>query len=564
MVKKTDTGIDSDTIQRMQKRADELVTLYSKRDIDLFKRFREMYFINTEDIKRQQQVDENDWAVTLSPSSRNEVVGMVRLLETSTLSVHVRDVDKADSDKIEKACKDILRISGEFRRARIESDAALSAVLYGPVTMYAETVDDLLAVERKGAYGAHVKSRLEELQKRTPALVRVINAEQSYPDWGDFGMIGHLWKHQVRGSTLKEMWGESDLKDDQEYVIRDMLNWKNRLVWVEGRKDYLFARPHGLASLNIVSRYAGGSSLFAKPEEQMQSFLYAKAMSRIDKRENAMYTALATAINTRGLLGPLLAIDPENAPTKIIINHQGGVRYIVAKAQQVDEKIIDPVIFQWKNILDELSGQSTIYRQTLGENIDVGTFSALAMLSNSGKLPLVDVRRAMEMAFRDIFLHILNRIKSEGIENSLISPNEIPDDIDIEVNLEPDLPQDALRNAQIVTQLRNADANISDEWANTNILNIPNSNEMFKTKVKEDIRKAMVKAITQDPNVLGQFLSIVMGQGGSAGNNGGGGTHTMPDGSTMPNSEMPAPPQTGPNIEQMPRTDAMIPPQERK
>jgi len=553
-------AISAEEITAMKQRATDLISFYGKRDRELYARYREMFFIEPAEAARDQTVDEKDWAITRSPTSRNEVIGMVRLLETSTLSIHVPDADQADSENIEKACKAMLRVSGEFRRARIESDAALSAVLYGPVTMYGETVDDLMAVKREGNYGQYVKARMEEIRKRTPVLLRVINAEQSYPDWGEFGMMAHLWKYKVRGSVIKERWGTMNVKDNLDYTIYDMINWTNRLVWAEGIQTPLLAGPHGLKSLNIVSRYAGGSSLFAEPEKQMQSFLFAKAMSRIDKRENALLTTIATALNQRGLLGPLLAIDPENAPDKIQINFQGGVRYIIAKAQQVDEKVIDPVVFQWKTMLDELSGQSTIYRQTLGENLDISTFSSLAMLSNSGKLPLVDARRAIEMAFRDILLHSLARIRDEGIENDLIKPTDIPQDIELEVNLEPDLPQDSLRNAQIVTQLKNAGANVSDEWMNTNILNIPNSAEMFKTKTKEDILKALVRSVTENPQVLQQLLASAMGAPPvpPPGNGAGGGTHTMPDGSTMPDAAM-----AGENMEQMPRTEPVPQQQER-
>lgn len=557
-------------IEKLKKRSQQVVSAYGART-ELYTRYREMFFMTDESRRpMNSKVDEKDWAITVSPSARNEVVGMVRLLDTSEIHVEVRDGNEPapKSDKIEQALLTMLRVSGEFRRARVESDAALSAVLYGPVVMYSESVADVQTT----AKSVYQKRQLERIAKRTPFLIRNLNSEQSFPEWGEFGLLSHTWEYRVRGAVLEERWGVKDVKPDQEYMVRDIYDCENRLVYVDGRKDVLFAGPHGLDTIPVVVRYAGGSSLFHKPEEQMQSFLYAKAKSRLDKRENAMLTAMATAVNVRGMMGPLIAIDPENAPQQVQVDFSGHIRTIKAKVQQVDDKVIDPVLFQWKNLLDELSAQSTIHRQTLGENISGSTFSALNMLSNAGKLPLVDMQRGIEMAFRDVFLNILLRIKTEGIENELISPQDIPDDIELDVTLEPDLAQDDLRNAQIVSQLKGSGANVSDEWINTNLLKIGDSNEMFRQKTKEELRKAIVGQIMQNPQVMGQFVQVVMGAPKTPPPAPPQTTNTLGEGSQEMPPEMMAqmqaqggPPQgmmPGAGGEQMPMTDAMPMPSE--
>lgn len=567
--KNSQPAMSESDIEKLKKRSQQVVAAYGART-ELYTRYREMFFMTDESRRpMNSKVDEKDWAITVSPSARNEVVGMVRLLDTSEIHVEVRDGNESapKSDKIEAALLTMLRVSSEFRRARVESDAALSAVLYGPVVMYSESVADVQTT----AKSYYQKRQLERIAKRTPFLIRNLNSEQSFPEWGEFGLLSHTWEYKVRGAVLEERWGVKDVKPDQEYVVRDIYDCENRLVYVDGRKDALFAGPHGLDTIPVVVRYAGGSSLFHKPEEQMQSFLYAKAKSRLDKRENAMLTAMATAVNVRGMMGPLIAIDPENAPQEVKIDFSGHIRTIKAKVQQVDDKVIDPVLFQWKNLLDELSAQSTIHRQTLGENISGSTFSALNMLSNAGKLPLVDMQRGIEMAFRDVFLNILLRIKTEGIENELIAPQDIPDDIELDVTLEPDLAQDDLRNAQIVSQLKGAGANVSDEWINTNLLKIGDSNEMFRQKTKEEFRKAIVGQIMQNPQVMGQFMQAVMGKG-SGQPSAGGQPPSLPAGGQEMTPEMMAQMQAqgGPpqgmmpeaGGEQMPMTDAMPMPSE--
>jgi hypothetical protein len=135
---------------------------------------------------------------------------------------------------------------------------------------------------------------------------------------------------------------------------------------------------------------------------------------------------------------------------------------------------------------------------------------------------------------------------------------DIPDDVDIEVTLEPKLPQDNLRNAQIVTQLKSSGANVSDEWINTELLQIADSNEMFQQKTKEEIRKAILGSIMQNPQMMQQFVMAAMGQSAQPQ---APQPPQAPQGGMMP-PEMP--PQAGQeNMEAMPMTDAMPLPEER-
>jgi len=231
---------------------------------ELYARYKEMYFMEDDAKPKWAEVDEKDIAVTISPTARNEVTGMVRLLDTSEMNITVKKAGKkaGQSDKIEAALKTMLRVSGEYRRTRIEADAALSSVLFGPVTLYSESVDDLITVNAKDKYR---KAQLEEVQGRTPFLIRTINAEESYPDWGEFGLIAHKWKYTVKGSDLKNRWGvEADRTKD--YIVHDVYDCESRLVYAEGVDNPLLAKKHGLKRIPIVQRYAGGSNLFHKPE----------------------------------------------------------------------------------------------------------------------------------------------------------------------------------------------------------------------------------------------------------------------------------------------------------
>jgi len=573
MAKKQTNTID---VEKIKKRAKRIEDSHMAQH-ELFERYREIYFMKNAEKPKNSGVDDKDWKITISPSGRNEVIGMKRLLDTGEIHVEIKSEGKTyqASDKIEEGLKAMLRVSGEMKRARVEKDANLSAALWGPVVMRAESVDDLITAQKNEAY----KKRLEKMRKRTPFFISPINAEESYPEWGKFGMLAHVEKYKVAGAELKETWGVT-CDEDKEYNVHDYLDLENRVVWADELKETIYSGPHKMDDMNVIVRYSGGSSLFFKPEEQLQSFLYAKAEGEWDKRENLWWTYLFTAIYREGLPGKTILVEAtEGTQPEVSADYSAGIRNIVvngAKATALPSNIIDGDIMQLKNMMDDVSGDSTIRGQTLGENIRGATFSSLAMLSSAGKLPMIDPQEAVEQAFTDMFLHILNRIKEEGIENDLVPPADIPDDIEVIVTMEAKLPQDNLRNAQIASALGDK---VSDEWVHTNLLQIGNSEEMKKSIAKDAIYKAMIGKIAQDPQYIDQYIRAALGMGGPQqtpppqGPGGPMGPQQPPTPDElammqqqgqgpMPTPEEMAMMQQG-GMEGQPQTDSMIPPQER-
>lgn len=563
--------LSQEEINSIKKRARALESTYGKRSA-MFQRYREIFFMDNMDKPKDQTVDKGDWALTPSPSGRNEVTGMKRLLDTSEIHITVKEGQEtsSNSDKIEAGLKTILDVSGEGREARVESDAMLSAVLYGPTVLAAEALNDSLSVKGIPEYK---RLHLQKLARRSPFIIRAINPEESYIERDEGLVTLHLWKYKLLGSKLKNRWGITEGGDNTEYIVWDVFTPEYHVVWADGIKTDLLAAPHNLNCVPIASSTAGGTELFHKPEERINSFLFAKAKAELDKRENMVLSAIMTQVKRRGMLGPMYWIDPENAPDDIEINYQSGIMYAKGKVSATNEKIIDPIIMQVKGLLDELSGESTIRGQTLGDNINGSTFSALAMLSSAGKLPMVDSQRALSASFRDIFLHILYRIKTEVIENTLIEPASIPDDVDVEVSFDPKLPQDSLRNAQVASQLGDK---VSEEWIHTNLLQISDTPAMQKQIAKEQIKKALLAKLAEDEQVMGQMIQAITGTPKQP---------PAPPAGAQPPTGQPMQPPAGPGqfdpsqmdpemmaqmmaqggggMEAMPKTDPMVPPMER-
>jgi len=510
-----------DQIKQMESLTTSTISNYGAL-VTMEDRYEEIYFMTRRDgLKGLPNKDQDDIKETISSSGRDAVIGLKRIMDTA--KVHVKVKDAKDADKIEAALLKMLKTSGEFKQASVEKDLNLSTALFGPASLAVECVDDLIETQTKEGQepNEYVSRQLELIKKKTPFLIRALNAKQSFPIWGAYGMVGHVWKYTIKGSEVRDRWGV-DVDDSKDYVITDTFHYEKRLIKAEGISEPLMAcewvtrdpkgKIIGSISIPIFTRYAGGSSLFHEPEKQMQPLLYAKAKGEWDKRENLFWTYLFTSLYSQGLPGPLLLIDPDNAGQDIRVNYQDGIRTIVAKAQLADPQVIDGDVIQIKRLMDEQAATSTIQPQTLGANTQGVTFSQFAIANKAGLIPAQDPKEALEAIYRDAFTHILERIKHEGIENDLLNATDIPDDIELEVTIEPDLAQDDLRNAQVAAQLRNANSNVSDEWINTNILHIANSKEMRKQKDKEDIHKAIIQKIIQDPNLLQKYVMAALGE----------------------------------------------------
>ncbi len=585
-------SLTPEEISEMKSLAIQIISSYGTRDT-LARRYEEIYFMDNQEQPRGLDIDKNDIKTTISPSGRNDVTGLKRILDTGEIQIKVKDKKgiHAKSDKIEAGLKTMLRVSSEHGKAAVEKDLNLSAILFGMSVLTVESVDDMITAKTKDADGndkagvnKFVTRQLEELRKRTPFLIGSMNAMQSYPEWGEYGMVGHVRKYSVRGNVLKERWGCADVsvKVDQNYTVTDFFHYDKRLVFAESVKDVLFADTwmgdNDVAKLPVFVRYGGGSDLWNEPEKQLQPFLYAKAKGEWDKRENLYWTYLFTAVFLQGLPGPTLIKDPDDS-SDVVVSYDKGVKIITAKGKLENINVIDGDVLQLKNLMDAENARSTIRPEAFGGGADGATFSGYVTSMNASKLPTEDPKEGISKVYRDACLYILQRIKAEGIENELISPMDIPDDVELDVTLEPNLTQDDLRNAQVVTNLKAANTNISDEWMNTNILKIADSQAMFKQKTKEDIRKAIVMQILQNPELMKPLIMSAMGQkaqpqpvssdqlavpAGSVQSSVDQGEQPSPEQMADPSTIAQGEPVQGqPGMEAQPQTAAMVPANER-
>jgi hypothetical protein len=568
-------------IQEMRQVRDKLISDYGERD-KMLDRYEEIYFMTRGEKPRSLKgTDESDIKETISSSGRDAVQGLKRILDSGDVQIEVTG-EGGDPTTVVKGLKEILSVSGLYRMVTVEKDLNLSTALHGPGILTVNLVDDLIEAQKKevdaeSGYAEvteykneFVAKKLEMLREITPFLLDVINARQSYPLFGKWGMVGHAQKYKVKGAELMDMFGVT-CDPNEEYEVKDFFYYTNRLVEATGISEPLMATEWvarhektgeiiGSINIPVFVRHAGGSSLFVEPDKQSQPLLYAKAKGNWDLRENLFYTYLFSSIYQQGLPGPILVVDPENADQEIEVDYRKGVRTIVAKGKLENPQVIDGDVMGVRNILTEQASSQTIQPQTLGQNTNGVTFSQFAMASKAGLIPAIDPKEAQEALYGDAFTHILQRIQAESIDNKLIPANAIPKKVKVKVTIAPDLEQDDLRNATVAQQLLASGADVSKKWVNTNLLKITDTDEMWNQKALEQMRDAMLQLVVQDPNVLGPMVQKVLKiappptppQQKSADGEGG----SMPVPGDMPVS--------GAGMEQLPKTEAMVPENERQ
>ena len=164
-------------------------------------------------------------------------------------------------------------------------------------------------------------------------------------------------------------------------------------------------------------------------------------------------------------------------------------------------EVINHDIMFSKNMLDQQIEESTMYRQALGGgDPNNAAFSSIALLSQSGRLPLITPQRtggagigqAFEIMFTLMKANPTKRtyLAEHGLEKIAIA--DIPDDMVIDVKLEADLPQDKLQMANVAALMKQ-NGFVSDEWIRENILNIGQSDDMTKKIVEEKFRDMRIQ-----------------------------------------------------------------------
>ena len=540
------SDFDLTILEDVQKDTTQLVADHSGRD-KVAKEMEDLYLLNWKEAAAVRRKIKGR-KITLHPGPRNAIMGYVRLLAATdpnfTIPRNVLDMDQVEhADMLEKACLHIWKASGMIRTDPTHYDVLRSAAIYGEIQASLIDTADYLEKMRQNGTPAEI-ARAERITDLTPFTFDVTNPRKGYPVWDTFGLTQYYSKRKKRNQNLITEYGQdaedafgTDLRPYDWSVEHSWWDFKYHIVWIEGQETPVVFHEHGLKEIPVVCTLVEGSRLFDDPSDQRNPFLYTYYKSGLWNRANLALTVMYSNIFQLGA-NPLFIFEQAQADQSFHIDASvpGGALVVPpgAKWYPVQSKgVIDPSIKTGYDISLGLEEESTLYKQSLGQPLGpTSAYAMVSLLSQSGRLPLVLSQKKAQWAIGELVRMALMKMKrsnrgfeTESLGQSInITPDMIPDNLQVECALDIAQPQDSLQNANVAAILDEKGL-ASKVWIQENILGIGQTKEMNKDILSErsymlhyeDYVKTLLREFTmreQMDEMLMANIEQMMGGGG--------------------------------------------------
>lgn len=490
--------VDEKIFSDAQTAAERLKQSFSARDADFLK-YEKEYLLDW-----TAPATEEDIKVTISPDARNAILGAVRIIATTAPRFNCivgPDEPVGTADRIEEMAKKIWDASSQAYGSPIHETIVESSALYGETHVAINKTADLLS----GASKAN-KRIAQRLAKATPFLIEPWNPHYGYPLSSTiYGTTAYV---RVVSSTVGEIaarygedgeaWatGKDPTATEDLYIYYDTENYA---AWVSGHP--FVAMAHKLPFIPISVTLTNGTSLFVEPEKQRQPMLYGITKANLWERENLLLTVLFTNIYHLGLNPTFTHTAPPNNPTKKMAPQSGGVidlEYGERFEAMMTKGIMDPSFGTAMQLLETKISESTLYKTAMGASLQGSpAYSTYSLLSQSGRLPLVQIQTRTEFAIEDVMTMAIEWYRDSGQAlEGYPKPSEIPADFTLEVKMDVNLPQDKLQTANVAVMLKQANI-VDDGWIRANILNIDNSTKMTEAIWSQQAADALMQMYLQ-------------------------------------------------------------------
>lgn len=460
-------------------------------------------------MKWSGQPDVQNVKVTISPSVRNQFMGAVRILTSTDPQINVpHDKNSAQSiamaENIEKICKAVWYHSGRLLQKPVHYDLTNALLRYGQFHLAVTDTTDLLEHYRNGMTNKATLARYERIAKYTPFLFTPIDPKTGSAQFDAYGLTAYYRQTETTYGNIRSMFGDRESyatkKATEVVTYKEYWSLEHHFTWIDA-EDIPFIGAdnngeHGLPIIPIVVQSAEGVAFEKDPELKSQSFLYGVQKSEMWERLNLINTLNFTNLFAYAMQ-PAFVHEKGEQDSEIVPDFSvaGGVLHLNPgdKFGPMKREVINQDIMFSKQMLDQQIEESTMYKQALGGgNPGNAAFSTIALLSQSGRLPLIAPQRCggagIGQAFETMFALMKDNptkrtyLSEHGLEQ--IKTAEIPDDLIIDVKLEADLPQDKLQMANVAAIMKQ-NSFVSDEWIRENILGIGQSDDMTKKIVEE-------------------------------------------------------------------------------
>lgn len=456
---------------------------------------------------------------TTSPDARNQYMGALRLLTAVDpiikVPYDVNDVTAKDyADKIEKACKAIWYHSGRILQKPVHYELVASLLRYGQFHLSITDTDDLLevATKRDSKSSKAKKQRYEHFSKVTPYIFQPLDPKCGNAEFDAFGLTAYYREQEMTYGEIASKFGEIDKYKDKRstdtVVYKDYWNLDVHYAWIDDDDEPLIGGKHNLPCIPIVVQGAEGSLLNDDPEYQFQPLLYGVWKGELWDRHNLELTAIYS--NLFAVASNAMFVHERSDPDSKIevdFDNVGGIVHLNPgdKFSPLQRDVLNKDMLYGMEVIERMIEESTLYKQVFGQSPDTRmAYSAISLLSQSGRLPLIATQRAggwgIGTGFEKMFtmLRDKNKKRTAVYESDIldIDPKDFKEDLIIDVKLDADLPQDKLQQANIASMLKQYGL-ASDSWIRENVLNVGQSADMTKEVIEETyVAKMMEEHLT--------------------------------------------------------------------
>jgi hypothetical protein len=486
------------SFEDIQAYASEIVAGYAERDA-LYIEIEDAYLLNEVDMPNK------DWIkITMSPDARNKTLGAVRLLTAADPKWTVpRDKNRDDLEEsiasdLEKAAAMMWAGAGKTKKTPLHYSAALSGLLYGQVDIAIISMNELVKAETNPIK----KKRLQKIARRTPLMWEVLSPKVCYPVYDAFGLAAHVTFREMKVIDVKNRLGTAAEEQTQGRKNTDTVEYYEywdetwHCIWIGGSDEPLLLSEHKLPVIPVASAIVEGGDLF-EDEHKWQPFLYTTVKSKVHARQSLILTLMYSNAFSSGA-NPAFVYETNNTGKDLVIdfNTPGGVLKIERgeSITPMKREVIDQSMKELFQIAQQKAEESTIYSQTLGEPLGGNApYSMVALLSQSGRLPLVPYQRMVSSALTDAMMLGLDILRSQGTKKFKVGNesigidldlSQVPEDIELQATLDIDMPQDEFQQARIAMEVVK-NGLLSIERARERYLNIGQSDDETKQIYKE-------------------------------------------------------------------------------
>lgn len=461
-----------------------------------------------------------DLKFTVSPEARNVWLGAMRLLSSTDPIVSVpRDRNdmtvNAVADQIEKICRAVLYQSGRAAQRPVHYDLVNSLVRYDEYHLAILDTQDLLDQNSDKSASRAEKHRLEKLAASTPYLLEAMDVKNGYWERDNYGLTCYYRNTPMTYGQALNRFGKKNLADigvpettrATELVYHhDYWDLSVHYAWLDRYNDT--SEPttllvgmdndgkHELPYIPIVVQVGEASPLEGELKYRRQPLLYGVWKGSLWERLNLVNTIIYSSLFAVAS-NPMYVHNQAIPDSKLSIDYSvtGGVVELLPGEglAPLPRDVINKDLQQGLELAERKFAESTLYKQVLGEPLGNGaSFSMVSMLSQSGRLPLVNYQRCGGWGIATALEIMMDLMKDRGTPRTVrylqgrldIDPKQLPEDLIIDVKLDADLPQDKLQQTNIASMLIQSGL-VDKTWIRENVLNIGQSEEMEKSVLEE-------------------------------------------------------------------------------